>query len=371
MERGVLTYIIAFICGIGVANVFLPPSSLFLFLSPFLVAVLLFVFLLFRKRSYGTPLFVAVAHLILFLAGISRFTTGQDSVSGRVCSFEIPLRDELKSDVEGLVRAPQEQAVLTALTLGDKNNLPADLKKAYGTSGAMHILALSGLHMGVLYGFISGVLFFLNLSRRLRILKALAASLLILLYGYMTGFPPSVQRAIIMILFQNVLYLSGRKAERINLIAVTAFVILLIRPEELFSISFQLSFAAVIGIALIFPVIEASFTGLFPVSLPDTPSRMRAAFWKWGRKGCYATWCLIGISVSCQITTLPFTLFYFKSAPPFFLLTNLAAIPIASTVLYLFIPAVLMKEIPFLGEGMGWILQKLLELLNGVIQFIG
>lgn len=368
MDRGVITYIAAFLAGIIVAGCMVFP--------PVVTAILLgtagtLLFFLLNKKYYRSRIFVITAHIILFISGITHTSIAGTRRSLSGARTPTPLKEEIARSMRRMVPDDKAYATLVAITLGDKKQLPQELKEAYGKSGAMHILALSGLHMGVIYLFVTTLFSFLNFSYRTRILRSIFSMALILAYGYITGFPPSVQRAIIMLFIYNMLTLSGRRSSRYNIILISAFYMTVADPGQLFSISFQLSFAAVAGIAFIYPVLDAAFLHFYP----DKSLIHSYNLQNLGRKTLYKcirrVWSITAISVSCQITTLPFTLYYFGNYSPFFLLTNLAAIPVATMVLYTFIPAILLQKIPFAGEVTGYILQGLLKLLNVIIEFIG
>lgn len=370
MDRGVVTYIAAFLAGIFSAKCIpLPPVITLVLLSA--ACVLLFPFLLLNKKYYRSRIFVIAAHSILFVSGITHFaaTGPQYPASGN--GLPPPFKENITRSLRKMIPDDKAYATLAAITLGEKKELPRELKEAYGKSGGGHILALSGLHMGIIYLFVTTLFSFLNFTHGTRIIRTILSMSFILAYGYMTGFPPSVQRAILMLFIHNMLTLSGRRCTRYNIIVISAFCMTVIDPGQLFTIGFQLSFAAVAGIAYIYPVLDTAFVHFFPgkklIYSSDLQNMGRQILHKCFR----SVWSITALSVSCQVTTLPFTLYYFGNFSPFFLLTNLAAIPVATAVLYTFIPAMLLQKIPFAGEVAGDLLQGLLKLLNSIIEFIG
>ncbi len=371
MGRGVATYIAAFVSGIIISKYTSCYACILTIFISFASSLFLFALLLLKKKHYGSYPFIATAHIILFLTGFSHYMIYNEYSCLPQRENNPVLRSSIEEKIKEMIPSPEERATLAAITLGDKSGIPPELKKAYGNSGAMHILALSGLHMGIIYGFINMLLAFLNITYKTKLLRLLFSAAVISLYGYMTGFPPSVQRAIIMIGIYNILKLSGRENRKYNVIAAAALLILIINPGQLFSISFQLSFAAVTGIAAFFPVIDACFSYLYPDTRRQYAALLPVTAKRFIRKTARAAWSITAISVSCQIATLPFTLFYFGSFPPFFLITNLAAIPVASATLYIFIPALILHNVPVIGPLAGAILYGLLKLLNSIIEFIG
>lgn len=245
--------------------------------------------------------------------------------------------------------------VLSALTLGDKELLDADTKQAYSAAGAMHILAVSGLHVGIIYGVVwllltgFGVYPALYRQHWRRWLQAVVVVVCLWLYAFLTGLSPSVMRSALMLSLLCLGNALGRHANVYNTIAASAFISLLINPLTLFSVSFQLSYAAVLAIVYYQP--------RFYHCLPALP---------WGAR---QVWSLITVSVAAQIGTLPFTLYYFAQTSNYFILTNLIVIPAATVIVYTALLLLLLSWTPiaFLPAALlRWELQG----LNGFVTWI-
>ena len=209
----------------------------------------------------------------------------------------------------------QEYAVLSALTLGYRNDLDEETRNAYSSSGAMHILAVSGLHVGIIYLILNFILSFLNKKRFLKILKAIIIIISLWIFAYIAGLSPSVRRSALMfslIVFGTVLQ---RTSSIYNSIAVSAFVILLINPYDIMSVGFQLSYSAVLAIIFFQPKIYKLFVN---------------KFWLVDK-----LWALLTVSIAAQLGTMPLSLFYFHQFPNLFFITNIIVIPLASIILYL------------------------------------
>ncbi|MEM9835808.1 MAG: ComEC/Rec2 family competence protein [Bacteroidota bacterium] len=194
-------------------------------------------------------------------------------------------------------------AVAAALVLGKRDLLTDDLRSAYADTGAVHVLAVSGLHVGIVAWIILGILgFFLPDRRWARWLKTLLAIMGIWSFALITGFSPSVQRAATM--FSTLLLgtLRRRKTYLLNTLAGTAFILLCWQPQLLFQVGFQLSFAAVTGIGLFLRPIQRAY--YFPQH--------------WQRK----IWSVLSVSIAAQIGTLPFSIYYFYQFPLYFLLSG-------------------------------------------------
>ena len=309
-----------------------------------------------------------IAYTVLFLIGFINMQRSNDKES-KNHNLAIQQKTEqketkLSKKIKGLIVQKisetvinqQDCAVMIAFTTGDKSRLSSDTKRAYQTSGAMHVLALSGLHIGIIYNLINIIFYLLNITYLSRQIKLAISIILIFCYAGFTGFGPSVQRAAIMITVWKILKMSKREIGKWDNILISAAIIILISPIQLKNIGFQLSYAAVIGITAIFPTVENSILILKK---------------KWYYKFIKPIWSLCAISVACQISTAPLILYYFKSLPTFFLITNIIAIPLVTLSIYSLLLSILISQIPIIGECTKYITQKSISLLNYLIDLIG
>lgn len=237
-----------------------------------------------------------------------------------------------------------ELSVLTALTLGDKSQLSFDLKKGYAGAGAMHILAVSGLHVGIVFLLFSQIFKLFPDKKAFRLLEGFSLLVVIWLFAFLAGLSPSVQRASWMFSFVIVSKMFNRQSNIINSIAASAFLLVLINPNVIYQIGFVLSYSAVLGIILIHPVIYNWVT-------------VRYKFFD-------KIWSLLAVSIAAQLATLPITLYFFHQFPNWFLLTNLIVIPaafavVAGSILCVFLYLVF-KTTLLLGK----VLMVILQFLN-------
>jgi competence protein ComEC len=243
-------------------------------------------------------------------------------------------------------------AVLSALTIGYKEELSEDIRETYSISGASHVLALSGLHIGFLYLLLCFCLRWL--PERWRIV-ALLRTLVILLslwtFAFFTGLSASVVRSVVMFSLFALARLSGRTNFSLNTLLIAAFFMLLCRPSWLFDVGFQLSFCAVAAILLIQPCIYR----LIPVA--------------GSRIGRYI-WGLMSVSIAAQIGTAPLVLLYFSRFSTHFLLTNLLVIPLVSLIMYVAVIMLLLNPLPFLQELAAAALRRLVGALNNCVRWI-
>lgn len=243
-------------------------------------------------------------------------------------------------------------AVLSALTIGYKEELSEDIRETYSISGASHVLALSGLHIGFLYLLLCFCLRWL--SARWRIKALLRTTLIILFlwaFAFFTGLSASVVRSVVMFSLFALAGLSGRTSFSLNTLLIAAFFMLLFRPSWLFDIGFQLSFCAVAAILLVQPRIYR----LVPVS--------------GSRTGRYV-WGIMSVSVAVQIGTAPLVLLYFSRFSTHFLLTNLLVIPLVSLIMYGAVIMLLLNPLPLFQNFVATALKALVEGLNNSVRWI-
>ena len=214
----------------------------------------------------------------------------------------------------------QTNAVIKALLTGEKADIPPSVTAAFRDSGASHILALSGFHLGIIYGIVRALLSVLGNRRKALILRAAATIAACGFYTMATGAGASIVRAFLFITLHETASLSHRYHSTGSILLAALFIQLVISPESVTSVGFQLSYAAMAGIAFIFPWLK----GLWP----GNPHKDRGV-----TKGVRWIWNSAAMSISCQVTTGPLAWIYFHSFPRHFLLTNLIVLPLAGLVI--------------------------------------
>ncbi len=209
----------------------------------------------------------------------------------------------------------EELSVASALILGYRTELDRELMSAYAGAGATHVLAVSGLHVGIVYVILNTLLKFLDRRKYGRFIKTLL--LIFALFGYagLTGLSASVFRAATMFTFVAIGKAFSRDTNIFNTLGVSAFVLVAIDPMIIMQVGFQLSYLAVIGIVLIQPML----------------------FNLWASENRYLDWAwsITCVSIAAQIATAPLGLLYFHQFPNLFLVSNLLVIPAAAVILYL------------------------------------
>ena len=246
--------------------------------------------------------------------------------------------------------APRELGVASALILGERSLVLPDTKAAFATAGAVHILAVSGLHVGIIYLFVIGFLTKVFPKRKWRVSNLILTILLLWIYAGITGFSPSVLRAATMFSFVAVGKHGGLRNNVYNMLAASAFVLVVLNPQIISEVGFQLSYLAVLGISIFFKPIYRIF--IFKYWVTDK------------------LWSLIVISFAAQLTTFPLSIYYFSQFPNLFLITNLVVIPAATLALYAGLLFVILHHIPFVGALIGVILNWTLICLNDFIDWV-
>ncbi len=231
-------------------------------------------------------------------------------------------------------------AVVAAMALGDKSALTHEIRDTYSVSGASHVLALSGLHLGIIYG----LLWLLLPHRRWPAVSQTVILIAIWLYVLLVGMPVSVVRSAVMLTVYGILSIAHRNKMSVNALAFTAIVMLLWNPEWLFDIGFQLSFMAVLAILLFVPVFEDMFSAQY---LQEH---------RWIRR----VWGLTAVSVSAQIGVAPLIAYYFGRLSTYFLLTNFIVLPAAYLILGF-------SLIVLLFPSLAYILLYIVDTLNAVL----
>jgi competence protein ComEC len=238
----------------------------------------------------------------------------------------------------------KEYAVASAILLGYSDKIDAKLLQQYSGAGAMHILCVSGLHVGIVYVIFSLLLFFLGRTDKSRLIKSILLILLIWSYAVLTGLSPSVMRASAMFSLVAIGQNLRRDTNIFNTLSASAFILFLVDPMILFDLGFQLSYSAVLGIVLLQPPMHKLF------------------FVK--NKILDKLWSITTVSIAAQIGTLPISLYYFHQFPNYFILTNILVIPASGAIIYSGIAVMLFSFFPFLSSAIAYLLTWMIKAMN-------
>ena len=336
---------VSLMAGIVLAKYLVVPFALF----PLLVVVVLSAFCLWRyEHLQSAAIVLCFVVLGALLMQRSQQKSPQPSRLDRSKTYFLEQRAKLldrlsESGVDGSV-----YAVVAAMALGDKSQLTRELKDTYAVSGASHILALSGLHLGILYTLLS----LLFSRRRWQVLSQVVIIVCIWLFVFLVGMSASVVRSAVMFTVYALLSLGHRDKMSVNTLAFAAIVMLLLNPKSLFDAGFQMSFMAVLAILLFYPLFE---------SVWSQPFLFDHRIFKW-------LWTMLAVSCAAQIGVAPLIAYYFGRFSNYFLLTNLVVVPAATLILYL---SLLVLLIPSLAYLLIYIVEALNHLLSWIATLPG
>lgn len=300
---------IPFAAGI-LAGGLLTQAALAPFACPVAAAGAVAVFASSRKCNIGLSI------LTFFALGV--FCRVSDGIlPSPAPAFRLPGAEPLKTLINALPFSCGDTApLLTALLTGDRSGLSHELTASFRGAGASHILALSGLHLGVIYGIIRKTTAPMGNTRPAKILRCCITILLCGAYAAMTGATPSIVRAFLFISIEELLRLSpGRSRSRISILCTAMTVQLAVSPGVIDTLAFQLSYLAMLGIFTLFPLLE----GWYPGNGSFDPMRK--------------VWNSAALSISCQTFTAPLVWIRFHTFPKYFLLTNILALPLSELLI--------------------------------------
>ena len=275
-----------------------------------------------KRESPDAALIRWIIFLCAFLTGMFCFSnaaiieTGATEGAGALTSFAHSCCVSVQEVIDSLpFKDRKTAALIKALLTGEKSSIPGDVAEAFRVSGASHILALSGMHLGIIYGIVSRTLAFAGNSRDAVRARSMTIIVICAFYTLAVGAGESIVRAFLFILLSEISRLTHRFRSLRQTLMTALIIQLALSPASIESLGFQLSYAAMAGIAFIHPWLR----GLWP----DT-----------GRKAnmLQRIWNMASMSISCQLTTGPLAWYYFRSFPTHFLLTNLIAIPLTGLI---------------------------------------
>ena len=248
------------------------------------------------------------------------------------------------------IHSPKELGIAEALLIGYRNDLDKDLVQAYSNTGVVHIIAISGLHIGVIY---TALLSFFNLfkpSKTKRWLEPIIILLIIWMFTLIAGAAPSVLRASVMFTFLLAGKFLNRNGNMYNTLAASAFVLLLINPFYLWDVGFQLSYSAVFSIVLCYKKVSSLLY-----------FKNRSLRW---------VWQLSAVSLSAQVFTLPLVIYHFHQLPLLFLFSNLVAVPLSGIILFEELVLFCFSWWHSLASTIGWLTEISTKGMNEFIEHI-
>lgn len=241
-------------------------------------------------------------------------------------------------------------AVTAAMTLGHRDELSSDMRSAYSAAGVSHVLALSGMHLGIIYLLLSA----LFVSRRPTVVRETLLITVIWSYVFMVGMPLSVVRSAIMLSIYSVVSLTGRDRMSLNTLAFAALLLLVVNPFCLYDIGFQLSFISVAAII----IAHRSIT--VPISL----------LFLWNHRFVDWFWNFLVMSCSAQLATVPLVAYYFGTVPLLSIFSNLVAVPAVTVILYMSVLMLALFFVPAIQKLVVMSVMFIADALNSFILWI-
>lgn len=254
--------------------------------------------------------------LMLFSAGMLCAARWNQCGEGLQPAFAVRCANALRSLIESLdFTNPDTPALLKAFLTGDRSSLSENTLDTFRASGASHLLALSGLHMGIIYMLLKRIFSIAGGHPAAKLVSGVGVILLTGFFTLMTGASPSCVRAFLFISISEIARLTHRQASPLHCLSLALLIQLCISPGNITKAGFQLSYLAVLGICLLFPPLRR----LYPAGSSLDPFRK--------------VWDMASLSISCQVFTAPLSWKLFHSFPQYFLITNLLALPLMTFIM--------------------------------------
>ena len=312
-----------------------------------------------RKRAV---LFILLSCAGFFILGAQRRAVYSATVSPTEQYVEnkaVQVRDYVSGKLSERLDGESSRGIAAALLLGDRSGLDKEIKTAFRNAGISHALALSGMHVGIIWSIICALTAAFRWNHKTRIVSFVLSIAIIFSYAIITGLSPSVSRACIMIAVWKTAGLLCQSDDRLGPLLIAAFAIALFNPMAVEMIGFQLSFAAVAGIVFLYPAVEESIERVF-----GSRRNIGLRFAAGGVR-------LMGITMTCQIATFPLILLYFGKVSGNFLISNLVSAPLVTLSVYGSAASALLGGIPAVGGIISEISSAIIEILRRVVLFLG
>lgn len=248
------------------------------------------------------------------------------------------------------IGSQKESAVAEALLYGYDDDIDEETKQAYANTGTLHVLAVSGMHVGIIYMILGLLLAPLGRMKKGKIAKQLFILFLLWVYSFICGLSPSILRATVMFSFIIIAGVMDEHSSVYNTLAASAFVLLCYDTNMIANVGFQLSYLAVLGIVFFQPFIATMYT---------------APNWF-----IHQVWSITAVSLAAQLITFPIGLYYFHQFPNCFLLSNLIIIPLTTLILYAGIVLLFISNFSWLGWLLGKLLFYLIHITNDIAKWI-
>jgi len=267
-----------------------------------------------------------------------------------VIAYSLRLRQHLVEKLKANMHDPAAVAVASTIILGYRADLSSDVLQAYQNTGTVYVLTVSGAQVAVIYFMLSFSLGFLNRYKYGKVLRAVIIIGFIWYYALLTGLSPAVCRAVVVISMVVVGRTFNRYINSLNILAISAFALLLYDPYYITEVGFQLAYLAVAGLIIFRPVVYK--------------------WLKFKNKIADRIWSVCSVSIAAQVVTFPLSAYYFHQFPVYFLVSNLLAVLPVTIIMYTGIIYLLLPQIPIISRCLGYILEQTILLMNKMLVVI-
>ncbi len=291
-------------------------------------------------------LFKGITHQVYLKTGEYKILPA--STSSDVTRLLIDIRQYVIGVLQTYITGPEESGVAEALLIGYRNDLDKDLVQAYSNTGVVHIIAISGMHLAMIYGILAILLKWIKPTLRNRILKAVVILSVLWIFALVAGGAASIVRSAVM--FTGIVLgdLLNKKGSIYNTLAAAAFVMLCNNPFVLWDVGFQLSFTAVLSIVVFMqPIYKLVFV----------KNKLMDSLWQ-----------LSAVTLSAQVLTSPLIFYYFHQFPLLFMVSNFVAVPLSTIILTLELILIAVSPIAFVAQYAGQACSLFIWLMNTFIR---
>lgn len=269
--------------------------------------------------------------------------TGNDN--GGFFAAVTEFRNRMATLIMAMNGSHETKSLLCALLLGFDDEISQEFYQLFSVTGTLHVLSVSGLHVGLIFITLNGLLFFLPVNRRGNLIKMIIVILVLWLFALLTGFSPSVIRSTLMFSLMMLGKSFFRRVTPLNIVFASAFFTLLFNPLVIANPGFQLSYFAVIGILIVYPWLYEKV---------QIDNWILDKIWQWS-----------AVSIAAQLATFPISVYYFHTFPLWFLPANVIIVPLVTLIMYGGIFAVVFSVFPQLSDVFLFICDKIVDLITG------
>ncbi len=259
-------------------------------------------------------------------------------------------RDAALRTMQQNIHSTKELGIAEALLIGYRNDLDKDLVQAYSDTGVVHIIAISGMHIAIIYATLVWFFKFFKSSKFKRILEPILILIIIWIFTLIAGAAPSISRAAVMFTCILVAKFLNKNGNIYNTLAVSAFILLVYNPYNLWDVGFQLSYAAVLSIVIFFKPLN----NLIYIQ----------------NKSLRKLWQLTSVTLAAQIFALPIVIYHFHQLPLMFLVGNLIAVPLSGFILYAELALFCFSWWQNAAAFIGWVIEYCIKFMNDFIQYL-